>query len=86
VDDDLGKRPDVLRAIEESQKRELPCILCKLPTRHRGVFLPDNPEASGVGAPAAGKKRVVVYPLCDAHERTKELLTEVERRVRLGFN
>lgn len=84
--DDSKDGPDLAKRVAATQDRDLPCILCGSPTKNRGVFEPFDPLASGVGVPAEGKMRVIIYPLCDRHQRTKALLDEVEAKIRQGFN
>ena len=51
------------------------CVLCGKVTGSRGVFLP---KGSGeLGAPE-GKYRVVIYPLCNDHQKTMKTFEDVE--------
>lgn len=66
-----------------TQYVDWPCILCQRPTRNRGVFIPDKPNALslklGAGLVPANRERIVLYALCDRHEFCPETAEAVER-------
>lgn len=72
--------PRIIQALIESSKHFQSCILCKKPTRNRGLFLPE--EKGLFGAPK-DKYRVMIYAICYKHVETQEkaesVLLDVEK-------
>ncbi len=61
----------------------VPCILCGRPTMRRGVWIPDDPAREGLGSPPAGRQRVMLYALCEAHDIHKRItLVLVEQTIK----
>ena len=68
--------------VRMSQVREWQCIVCGSATRDRAVFIPNDPESAGVGRPAAGKDRAVIYGICDKHTEDEYLWEIIEERIK----
>ena len=72
---------EIKKFIEESQQHELPCILCRNPTRNRGMWMPNPPMIN----PENGKERAIIYPLCDNHIFDSETCALVETVVMRNY-
>jgi len=55
---------DVANLVAESSKIFEDCILCKSPTKQRGIW---EPGKAGTMGAKADKRRYFIYALCDKH-------------------
>lgn len=65
------KKEQMWEIIDGEMKRPDRCIICGTLTQSRGVFVPSDPENWGLGSPPEGKRRMVLYPLCEVHARAR---------------
>lgn len=67
--------------IEVPGRVPIPCILCRRPTRNRGVWLPDDPVQQGLRTVAPRGRFAIIYPVCDAHCPDPQTLGRIERLI-----
>ncbi len=79
--------PDPLQmhaAVEASRTDKLPCMVCHRPTYNRGVYVPADPEAVGLGKPQEGKMRFFVYAICRRCNRIPNVAGLVQYEIEAG--
>ena len=69
---------DVLAMAQESGKHFEDCILCKLPTKQRGIW---EPGKAGTMGAKPDKRRYFIYAICENHTLDSTTATEVENTI-----
>jgi hypothetical protein len=56
------------------------CVLCSNPRQFIGAFYPDRPERDGFGTPATGKRRIILYGICENHDlKQRGVVLQIEQ-------
>jgi hypothetical protein len=69
---------DVVTMVAESRKHFEDCILCKSPTKQRGIW---EPGKAGTMGAKQDKRRYFIYALCDKHALNADTAVMVENTI-----